>query len=218
MENRTILRSISTIILFYLVNFGLWEVFVFWGMRETWASFAVYAILIVIVILIWHSKLKLEWYRFRSKITNWKKFFIEIIVWLIVASAVGYVLQYFVNGAWMTENTQNVTDNADAIPAILSLIMMSGFTPFIEELTFRQSLIGFVESKNKRLLCIMVVASIFAFDTIHIYQWQEFFYYLPITICLTAFYLKHNRNIFSSIIMHALANLPFGILMIVGVL
>lgn len=119
---------------------------------------------------------------------------------------------------WQTENTQNITNNTDAIPAIFSLIMMSGFTPFIEELTFRESFIGFVDRKNKVFLFIMVVISIFAFDAIHLYQWQEFFYYLPITICLTMFYLKYNRNVFTTIIMHALANLPTGILMLAGVL
>lgn len=92
MDKRTIIKSLSTIGLFYLVNFGLWEVFVFLGMRETWASFAVYAVLIVIVILMWHSKLKSEWQRLKSELKNWKKFIIEMIVWLIVAAALGYLL------------------------------------------------------------------------------------------------------------------------------
>ena len=63
----------------------------------------------------------------------------------------------------------------------------------------------------------MTIISIIAFDCIHLYEMREFFYYLPLSIGLTTFYIKHNRNIYSSIIMHALANLPGAVMMIIAV-
>ena len=218
MNRRCILQSMSTIALYYLVNFGLWEVFVSLGMSETWASFGVYIVLVIIVILIWHTKLKTEWLRFKSEMKNWKRFFTEIIVCLLIAIALGSILQYIINGVLLTENTQNVTTSTEAIPPVFSLIMISVFGPLIEELTFRESFMGFVEKKNKVFLFVMILISIVAFDAIHIFRWQEFFYYLPISICLTMFYLKYSRNVYSSIIMHSLANLPAGIMMVIGIL
>lgn len=96
--------------------------------------------------------------------------------------------------------------------------MLSVFTPFIEELTFRESLIGFINEKNKTILIIMMIISIIVFDCIHLYRWQEIFYYLPLSIAFTVFYVKHDRNIYSSIIMHAAANLPAAILMLIGIM
>lgn len=64
----------------------------------------------------------------------------------------------------------------------------------------------------------MSIISIIACDCIHLYEFREFFYYLPFSIGLTTFYIKHNRNIYSSIIMHAPANLPGAVMMIVWVM
>lgn len=49
MVTRTML---VTFVLFYVINFGGWEVFVAKGMNETWSSFTAYIVLIVVVVLI----------------------------------------------------------------------------------------------------------------------------------------------------------------------
>lgn len=218
MNKKVMLQSSLTFVLFFLVNWGLWEVLVIQGMEESWASFTVYAVLIVIVISIWNKSLLNEWIRFKDERKNWKKFFSELLVWLVIAIVLAYVFQYIVNGAFKTDNTKTVGNMVDSIPPILSCLMMSVFTPFIEEITFRKSLIGWIDKRNKTGLIIMMIVSIILFDSIHLFRWQEFFYYLPLSIALTLFYVKHNRNIYSSIIMHATMNLPGAILMILGVM
>ena len=207
-----------TLALFFLINWGLWEVLVIQGMGQSWASFTVYAVLIVIVISIWNKTLLNEWIRFKQETKNLKKFFIELIVWLVIAIVIAYIFQYLINGVFKTDNTNTVGNMVDSIPPVLSCIMLSVFTPFIEEITFRKSLIGWIDQRNKVGIIIMMIISIILFDCIHLYRWQEFFYYLPLSIALTMFYVKHNRNIFSSIIMHAMMNLPGAILMIIGVI
>lgn len=213
---KTVLKPIINIVFFFLINFGLWEVLVAAGMNRSWASFTVYAVLIVFVIAIWNKDLLCQWNQFKREIKSWRTFFIVLFIWLAVAAILSYLFQYIVNGSFKTQNTETVETMVDTIPPILTCIMMSIFTPFIEELTFRESIIGWVNKSNKVAITIMAIISIIAFDSIHLYEFKEFFYYLPLSIGLTTFYIKHNRNIYSSIIMHALANLPGAVMMIIG--
>lgn len=215
---KTILRSVINVVFFFLINFGLWEVLVATGINRSWASFTVYAVLIAVVIAIWNKELLSKWDQFKKEIKSWRIFFIELLIWLAASSVLAYMFQYIVNGSFKTQNTETVGTMADTIPPILTCIMMSIFTPFIEELTFRESLIGWVNKSNKAVITIMAIISIIVFDCIHLYELREFFYYLPFSIGLTTFYIKNNRNIYSSIIMHALANLPGAIMMIIGVM
>ena len=216
MNRKVLLQSIVTVILFFIINFGLWEVLVARGINQSWASFIVYAALVVVVILIWSKKLLKEWCRLKSEMKNWKSFFIELLIGIAIALVFAYLFQYLINGGFKTDNTKMAGIMVDTIPPILSCIMLSVFGPIIEELTFRESLIGIINRQNKIGITIMMIISIIVFDCIHLYRWQEFFYYLPLAIVLTVFYVKHNRNVFSSIIMHALFNLPGAIMMIIG--
>lgn len=215
---KTMLKPITNIVFFFLINFGLWEALTAAGMNRSWASFTVYAVLIVIVIAIWNKDLLNKWHQFKSEIKSWRTFFIVLFIWLAVAAILSYLFQYLVNGSFKTQNTETVETMADTIPPILTCIMMSIFTPFIEELTFRESIIGWVNKSNKVAITIMAVISVIVFDSIHLYEWKEFFYYLPLSIGLTTFYIKRNRSIYASIIMHALANLPGAVMMIIGVM
>lgn len=218
MDKKMLPQSIATLVLFFSINFGLWELIVALGMTKAWASFTVYLVLIIVILGIWRNKIPEYWTSFKRETTSWKKFFFTAIIWLVVAIALSYLLQSLVSGNSATDNTETVGKMADTIPPILTCIMLSIFTPFIEEYTFRESLIGFVHNENKVLLTIMTAFSIIIFDCIHLYKWQEFFYYLPLSIALTLFYVRNNRNIFSSIIMHGMANLPGAILMVMGIL
>lgn len=215
---KTILRSVINVVFFFLINFGLWEVLVATGINRSWASFTVYAVLIAVVIAIWNKELLSKWDQFKKEIKSWRIFFIELLIWLAASSVLAYMFQYIVNGSFKTQNTETVGTMADTIPPILTCIMMSIFTPFIEELTFRESLIGWVNKSNKAVITIMAIISIIVFDCIHLYELREFFYYLPLSIGLTTFYIKNNRNIYSSVIMHALANLPGAVMMIIGIM
>ena len=139
---KTVLKPIINIVFFFLINFGLWEVLVAAGMNRSWASFTVYAVLIVFVIAIWNKDLLCQWSQFKREIKSWRTFFIVLFIWLAVAAILSYLFQYIVNGSFKTQNTETVETMVDTIPPILTCIMMSIFTPFIEELTFRESIIG----------------------------------------------------------------------------
>ncbi|MCC8023529.1 MAG: CPBP family intramembrane metalloprotease [Clostridiales bacterium] len=218
MSKKVILQSSITLILFFLINWGLWEIFVRQGMDESWASFTVYTVLIAVIKLKWKKKILDEWCEFKAEIKNWKIVFIELLAWLAVAIVLAYIFQYIANGAFETENTETVGNMVDKIPPVLSGVMIAVFTPFIEEITFRKSLIGSVDKENKVGIIITMILSVLLFDCIHLFRWQEFFYYLPLSVALTLFYVKHNRNIYASIMMHAAMNLPGVILMMIGVM
>ncbi len=211
-------QSIVTIAIFFFINFGLWEILVSNGISQEWASFIVYAVLFILVILIWHKNLTKDWNRLREDVKSWKKFFCNLLIWIVTSFALAYLFQFLVSKNFITTNTENMGKVASSIPPILSCIMMTIFGPVIEEITFRQSMIGFVPKHRKVFLIVMMIISVIIFDCIHLYRWQEFFYYLPLSIALTTFYVKYNKNIYSSIFMHSLLNLPGAILLIIGVI
>ena len=79
---KTMLKPITNIVFFFLINFGLWEALTAAGMNRSWASFTVYAVLIVIVIAIWNKDLLNKWHQFKSEIKSWRTFFIVLFIWL----------------------------------------------------------------------------------------------------------------------------------------
>ena len=217
MKNNRILKSFVSIIIFFSINFGLWEIMVRNNISKEWASFLVYLILFIVMILIWKKELIREYKRLKEEKVSFKKMIFEMIIILLITSILGTGLLYLVTGNLATENTENVSEMVSTIPPILTCIMMSFFTPIIEELVFRESIVGLSKIKSSKIILIILsIISIIVFDSIHLYKWQEFFYYLPISIGLTFFYIRNNKNIWSSIFMHGLANLPGAILMILS--
>ena len=189
MKNNKIIKRILSLVLFFLINFGLWEIMVRNNISKEWSSFFVYLILFIIMILIWNKELINEFKRLKEETDSFKKIIFEMILILVFTSILGFGLLYLVTGKLSTENTENVSTMVNSIPPIFSCVMMSFFTPIIEELTFRESIVGLSKIKFKRVvLVILSVISILVFDLIHLYSWQEFFYYLPISMGLTFFF------------------------------
>lgn len=90
------------------------------------------------------------------------------------------------------------------MPLALTFIMMCVYAPLIEEIVFRECIIGWTEETYVRIIMIMV--SVVILDLIHVKSFVEFFYYLPFSIGLTYVYLKNNMEIASSITAHFFTN------------
>lgn len=212
-----ILKRIAIILLFYLINFGLWEI-IAPAISNEWASFVVYIVLFSIVIALFHKELKEEW----NSIRNTKLLDKWYYLWLIITLVAELILSLGV--IWIAQNicveilpanNENVKQQMASVPVVLSVIQGCIFAPVIEEITFRYGIIG--KPKSKYTLFVLTVISIVLFDCIHIVTIPEFFYYIVPSVALTLFYVKH-RNVFASIMLHSLINIVGYLSLLIGIL
>ena len=205
------------LILFYLINFGLWEVIAPIISGE-WASFAVYVVLFLVVVLLFWGEIRGEWKEFCSGVFPEKKFKLYLLIALSLALVLSELV-ILIATKWcpiiMPQNNENVKNQMAAVPVFLTVFQGCVFAPVIEEMTFRYGIIGKPESK--KMLIVLMIISIILFDCFHIVRIPEFFYYLAPSVVLTCFYLKY-RNVFASMILHGLINVVGYAALLVGVL
>lgn len=215
------IKSAIAILLFYLINFPLWDIFVDHGLlTPRWAAFVTYTLLFFIMAFLFSRELKEQWMVFRELVTSKKRFFIEIVLWAIAGSILTsifiFIFGNLLNINLIPGNQENVNEMVEELPAILSLIMMAVYAPLIEESVFRHAMIGWVDKEQKILLFIMTILAVVLFDFIHVMNPPEFFYYLPLSILLTALYWKYNRNVWASIMFHSFFNAAGFVLIFLG--
>lgn len=215
---RTKIRRIIMIIAFYCINFGLWELLVRFIPKE-WASFVVYLVLFPVTFILLGKQLKQEWINFVHSLKSGRsgrRFAIELIaamlIYLILFGLETLLASRF---GWniTPQNSENVSVQLHAIPTFLTVIQTCIFAPVIEEMTFRYSIIGHAGRENRLLISILCIVSIILFDTIHIFVFSEFFYYLPPAIVLTGIYVRRD-NVMASIILHSVLNIAGTLLLL----
>ncbi|HPF82618.1 MAG TPA: type II CAAX endopeptidase family protein [Bacilli bacterium] len=210
-------KELVLIILFYSINFGLWEIIAPIVSKE-WASLIVYVILFILVIIIFKKELVNEWKELKSKQFKNRKFWLNILIFLILDLFLSGLLIYLTSKLKLDilpQNNSTVKEQMIAVPIILTIIQGCIFAPVIEEMTFRFSIIN--KRDNKINLVIAFIISIVLFDCIHIVRIEEFFYYLLPSLILTSFYVKY-KNVFASIILHSIINIVGYIALIIGLL
>lgn len=214
-----IIKGIIVLLLFYLINFTFWDVLVNHQIATPqWASFIVYASLFIVVLAFYWKHLGEQWRNFHKQRPVIHKFLLELLLWTIGGTSLTLlVIVIFGNLLGidlLSQNQENLNQFVEQLPEVLSFCMMALFGPVIEELVFRQGLIGWVNRGNRWLFVLMTALSIFLFDIIHIFHLTEFWYYLPMSLALTMFYLKYERNVWSSILFHSFNNAAGVLLMI----
>lgn len=210
-------KQLAIIFLFYLINFGLWEIIAPIISNE-WASFIVYVILFLVVIALFYRELKEEWISIRTNKLSDKRYYLELIIVLVIELVLTVVILWVAQNVWieiLPANNESVKNQMASVPVILSVIQGCVFAPVIEEMTFRYGIIG--KPKSKYVLFITTVVSIVLFDCIHIVRLPEFFYYIVPSVILTLFYVKH-RNVFASIMLHSLINVVGYLSLLIGIL
>lgn len=210
-------KRLLIIILFYLINFGLWELIAPIVSGE-WASFIVYVVLFVVVLIVFHKELSEEWIDLKIHQLKNRKFYLNLFGWLIADLVFTMLLLYVADKFKLDilpKNSENVKAQMVSVPIVLTVIQGCIFAPVIEEMTFRFSIIG--KPKTRIRTSVVSIISIFLFDCIHIVQFSEFFYYLLPSLILTIFYTKY-RNVFASILIHSTINIVGYIGLIFGIL
>ena len=205
------------IALFYLINFGLWEL-IAPVISDEWASFAVYVLLFAVTIALFRRELLDRWTEWKAGPFRSKSFYAHLALWLVldlVLSAVLLAVAAQLGLDILPRNNENVKAQFAAIPAALTAGQTCIFAPVIEEMTFRYSMIGV--PGTRRQLVLLCVVSVILFDWIHIFRFTEFFYYLVPALILTAFYAKY-KNVWASIILHSSINLLGVIILLFNIL
>ena len=131
--------------------------------------------------------------------------------------AIGYVVRVvltmllaLVVPLQQTDNQANIESLLNSTSIVLMLILTCVVAPIVEELVFREAIIG--AFKDKMNPWILTVISIFFFVLLHSISnsggidWNAALMYIPLTIPLVGMYRYYEDNVAASMLMHFVSN------------
>ena len=131
--------------------------------------------------------------------------------------AIGYVVRVvltmllaLVVPLQQTDNQANIESLLNSTSIVLMLILTCVVAPIVEELVFREAIIG--AFKDKMNPWILTAISIFFFILLHSISnsggidWSAALMYVPLTIPLVGIYRYYKDNVAASMLMHFVSN------------
>lgn len=131
--------------------------------------------------------------------------------------AIGYVVRVvftmllaIVVPLQQTDNQANIESLLNSTSIVLMLILTCVVAPIVEELVFREAIIG--AFKDKMNPWILTAISIFFFVLLHSISnsggidWSAALMYVPLTIPLVGMYRYYEDNVAASMLMHFVSN------------
>ena len=131
--------------------------------------------------------------------------------------AIGYVVRVvltmllaLVVPLQQTDNQANIESLLNSTSIVLMLILTCVVAPIVEELVFREAIIG--AFKDKMNPWILTAISIFFFVLLHSISnsggidWNAALMYVPLTIPLVGMYRYYEDNVAASMLMHFVSN------------
>ena len=131
--------------------------------------------------------------------------------------AIGYVVRVvltmllaLVVPLQQTDNQANIESLLNSTSIVLMLILTCVVAPIVEELVFREAIIG--AFKDKINPWILTAISIFFFVLLHSISnsggidWSAALMYIPLTIPLVGMYRYYEDNVAASMLMHFVSN------------
>ncbi|WP_314076572.1 CPBP family intramembrane glutamic endopeptidase [uncultured Granulicatella sp.] len=131
--------------------------------------------------------------------------------------AIGYVVRVvftmllaIVVPLQQTDNQANIESLLNSTSIVLMLILTCVVAPIVEELVFREAIIG--AFKDKMNPWILTAISIFFFVLLHSISnsggidWSAALMYVPLTIPLVGMYRYYEDNVTASMLMHFVSN------------
>ena len=131
--------------------------------------------------------------------------------------AIGYVVRVvltmllaLVVPLQQTDNQANIESLLNSTSIVLMLILTCVVAPIVEELVFREAIIG--AFKDKMNPWILTAISIFFFVLLHSISnsggidWSAALMYIPLTIPLVGMYRYYEDNVAASMLMHFVSN------------
>lgn len=216
-----LLRCTATLVLYYFLMNNSSKLLQKMDIPWQWGIVLLYFLLFIVCIFLWGYQLILAVLNLRS---YWRKgrFFLEMLVWLPATFVLTNIILKFAVGHFIweltTRNNQALLSIGQSLPSVFLLAMMLVFAPLVEELVFRESLIGWVPPGWKWLSFLCAAGVIYVFAMIHVQEAWEVYYYLGVSLSLTGVYMRFGRNVAASIFLHMLINIASYILLMQGYL
>ena len=174
--------------------------------------------LMIIAFKLYHKHLASEWRRFRQEnpsigpvLRKMGLAFLGIIFLRVITMI---VLTIFMDIESLAQNQQALNEMSKQMPVWGISFMTVIFAPVVEELTFREAILGNLAGKRRSLVILATLFSIILFTALHSMVWADFLIYLPLALTLTYFYYYYNRNVVGSMIFHYLNNLAALVMML----
>ena len=111
-----------------------------------------------------------------------------------------------------SDNQEQIEKMMSANDAVLMFVLLCVVAPILEELVFREAIIGsFKKSLNVHVLTfisafLFVLLHALSKDAAGLIDWTAALMYVPLTIPIVGMYRYYNDNVFASISMHFLNN------------
>lgn len=115
-------------------------------------------------------------------------------------------------GEVTSDNQEQIEEMMSANDAVLMFVLLCVVAPILEELVFREAIIGsFKKSLNVHVLTfisafLFVLLHALSKDAAGLIDWTAALMYVPLTIPIVGMYRYYNDNVFASISMHFLNN------------
>ena len=115
-------------------------------------------------------------------------------------------------GEVTSDNQEQIEEMMSANDAVLMFVLLCVVAPILEELVFREAIIGsFKKSLNVHVLTfisafLFVLLHVLSKDAAGLIDWTAALMYVPLTIPIVGMYRYYNNNIFASISIHFINN------------
>ena len=170
------------------------------------ANFVVSMLLLLFAVILFKDHLAAEWDRFRAETPNLGRFFGKLIgyyfIMLLLRIAAITVLDQFMDTSTLGHNQEYLNEAAQNMSMLANVLLLTIYAPVVEELVFREAMMGPWKKNNKYVLIGSTIFSAFLFTYMHSFEWADFALYLPITIVLTKIYWEYDRNVIPGMLFH----------------
>ena len=212
-------QALTLIISYLLLNMGIPVALsrLTWinqGQRSLYLLVLCQLLTMIIAYLLYKDELKRQWLALKGQ--NFRQLFPKQFLKLYFAMLVIRIISMqiiglFVDPNLLGQNQEIINQIAQSIPYIMTFFMTVLFAPFVEELVFRQALIGSFQSK--KWINIMTFVSVILFTLAHMMHWADFVIYLPMAAIIVYFYRHYQENVIASMAFHGLNNLIAALLL-----
>ena len=212
-------QALTLIISYLLLNMGIPVALsrLTWinqGQRSLYLLVLCQLLTMIIAYLLYKDELKRQWLALKGQ--NFRQLFPKQFLKLYFAMLVIRIISMqiiglFVDPNLLGQNQEIINQIAQSTPYIMTFFMTVLFAPFVEELVFRQALIGSFQSK--KWINIMTFVSVILFTLAHMMHWADFVIYLPMAAIIVYFYRHYQKNVIASMAFHGLNNLIAALLL-----
>ena len=176
------------------------------------ANYLVYVVLVLYGSFLFKDRLIKQWNEIRK--TKRRFFFGVLTGWLflflmnVVFEFVSEMLKQFFGLVGQGLNQSNIQSTFQEQP-ILIAVFACVIGPLVEELIFRQTLLGYLRKSLPTWLSIFIAGLAFALTHMHsldLSEWVGAVGYLGAGLALSITYVKEKENIYYPLLIHMLSN------------